>query len=545
MQSRGQSKLSRLSKEVVLLMVVSIVGFGLFQGARLLDMGSGPYSNAPFAVAGIAAGGVAYAAVAIVAWTGRLEKTRGLCIAGIACALAWLLASGGSGPVWACVAQILGGVGWALVNLCWMQLFSLVIPRYAVILIACGYLVDSLLVPACTAWVPDLRHECFYVALAGSWAALAVCLAGSSKLYRAMQDQAIQENVSGSQAPSTQGLRGRMARALMGTAVFSAMCGLVVQVDLFRGVQYAQAPATSLVCAAVAAAMVVALLALRPRGVNVDAIYPLSVAAFASVLLFRVFLPQQANLAGSLMVALLITFFSLLWMGFVSEAHARKLPALFVLGLPVAAAQLSIAAGRSLGYLPAGTFIGSSDARLVAFVLWGLLLSLCLLYGAVLLGRRSPRGQGAPRAQGPTCPPGRAGAADPARRNATWHPAVHARVCARALAPRRPRPAARALWPLGQGGPDRGRVLLGPQRPLPRRPGHDLGAHGQDLPAPRLRQARRPLATRAARPHGRAAKRGLLRRLLHRRFRSREAPAILARSSSRVGTGNAAEHHGV
>lgn len=407
MQTHG---LSKLSKEVVLLMAISIVGFGLFQGARLLDVGSGPYSNAPFAVAGIAAGGVAYAAVAIVAWTGRLEKTRGLCIAGIACALAWLLASGGSGPVWACVAQILGGVGWALVNLCWMQLFSLVIPRYAVILIACGYLVDSLLVPACTAWVPDLRRECFYVALAGSWVALAVCLAGSPRLYRAMQDQtmqdqAMQENVPGSQAPSTRGLRDRMARALVGTAVFSAMCGLVVQVDLFRGVQYAQTPATSLVCAAVAAAMVVALLALRPRGVDVDAIYPLSVAAFASVLLFRAFLPQQANLAGSLMVALLITFFSLLWMGFVSEAHARKLPALFVLGLPVAVAQLSIAAGRSLGYLPAGTAIGSSDARLVAFVLWGLLLSLCLLYGAVLLGRRSARGQGAPCAQGPTCPP--------------------------------------------------------------------------------------------------------------------------------------------
>ena len=396
MQTHG---LSKLSKEVVLLMVVSIVGFGLFQGARLLDVGSGPYSNAPFAVAGIAAGGVAYAAVAIVAWTGRLEKTRGLCIAGIACALAWLLASVGGGPVWACVAQILGGVGWALVNLCWMQLFSLVIPRYAVILIACGYLVDSLLVPACTAWVPDLRRECFYVALAGSWVALAVCLAGSPRLYRAMQDQTMQESAPNSQASSTQGLRGRMARALVGTTVFSAMCGLVVQVDLFRGVQYAQAPATSLVCAAVALAMVVALAALHPRRVDVDAIYPLSVAAFASVLLFRAFLPQQANFAGSLMVALLITFFSLLWMGFVSEAHARKLPALFVLGLPVAVAQLSIAAGRSLGYLPAGTFVGSSDARLVAFVLWGLLLSLCLLYGAVLLGRRSSRVQVSPCAQ--------------------------------------------------------------------------------------------------------------------------------------------------
>ena len=110
-----------------------------------------------------------------------------------------------------------------------------------------------------------------------------MCLAGSSKLYRAMQDQTMQDGTPNSHAPSTQGLRSRMARALVGTAVFSAMCGLVVQVDLFRGVQYAQAPATSLVCAAVAAAMVVALVALRPRGVDVDAIYPLSVAALSLI----------------------------------------------------------------------------------------------------------------------------------------------------------------------------------------------------------------------------------------------------------------------
>lgn len=387
MQKRG------LSKDIALLMIISIVGFGLFQGARLLDMGSGPYSNAPFAIAGIAAGGIAYAAAAIVAWTGHLEKTNGLCMAGIACALASISASGSDAPLLVCASQILGGVGWALVNLCWMQLFSLVIPRYAVILIACGYLVDSLLVPACTAWAPNLRRECFYVAIAGSWIALAVCLAGSPRLFKAMQD-----NSPKNQSPATQGLRSRMARALIGTAVFSATCGLVVQIDLLQNVQYAQAPATSLVCTAVASAMVVALLALQPRGVNVDTIYPLSVAAFASILLFRAFLPQQVNLAGSLMVALLITFFSLLWMGFVSEAHTRKLPALFVLGLPVAMAQLSIAAGRSLGQLHAETFIGTGEMRLVAFVLWALLLSLCLLYGAVLLGHRPW-----PRAQGPSC----------------------------------------------------------------------------------------------------------------------------------------------
>ena len=219
--------------------------------------------------------------------------------------------------MWACVAQILGGVGWALVNLCWMQLFSLVIPRYAVILIACGYLVDSLLVPACTAWVPDLRRECFYVALAGSWVALAVCLAGSPRLYRAMQDQTMQDGAPNSQASSTRGLRGRMARALVGTAVFSAMCGLVVQVDLFRGVQYAQAPATSLVCAAVAAGHGRrAGSRCGPAGSTSTPSTRCRWRPLSSVLLFRAFSAPAGQLwPAASMVALLITFFALLWMG--------------------------------------------------------------------------------------------------------------------------------------------------------------------------------------------------------------------------------------
>ena len=245
------------------------------------------------------------------------------------------------------------------------------------------------------------------------------------------------------------------------------------------------------------------------------------------------------------MVALLITFFSLLWMGFVSEAHARKLPALFVLGLPVAVAQLSIAAGRSLGYLPAGTAIGSSDARLVAFVLWGLLLSLCLLYGAVLLGRRSARGQGAPCAQGPTCPPVAQGQQTP---HAATRPGTQPSTPASVPAPSHPDAldllrerfglSAKEAQTVSEYSSGRSARYLADQA-------IDLGAHGQDLPAARLRQARRPLAPGAARPHGRTAKRGLLRQLLHRRARSGEAPAILERSSSRVGTGDAAEHHGV
>ena len=375
---------SSLPRSIVLLMAVSVAGFGLFQGARLLDLGSGPYTSAPYGVAGIAAGGVAYLAVALVAYSGRLENARPLFPAGIACTLGSLVivALSQANPA-LLTAQILSGIGWALVNLCWMQLFSYSKPAYSALLISLGYVVDASLVPLVQAAVPQLRTWCFLGALGLSWVALAICLRGAVPVAHAMGNPGEQESVHT--------VLPRLTRAIIGVSVFAWLCGCIVQTDLDSGVTYAQSPLASLLCLGISVGISVILVAYKPQRVSIDIAYPLLVAAFASILLARSIAPGiSATSAGSLMVALLVTFFALLWMDFTAEAHARRLPALFLLGLPVSAAQLAIAAGRFSAQLAAEAGGAWQEPHLAAIALWVLALLMCVLYGSALKRRIPP-----------------------------------------------------------------------------------------------------------------------------------------------------------
>ena len=55
-----------ITRKTAALMALTVVGFGLLQGARIIDLGTGPYSPEPFAIIGIAAGGVTYLTIVII-----------------------------------------------------------------------------------------------------------------------------------------------------------------------------------------------------------------------------------------------------------------------------------------------------------------------------------------------------------------------------------------------------------------------------------------------------------------------------------------------
>ena len=96
-----------------LLVAVAVVGFGLLQGARLLDLGTGPYSPEPYAIAGIAAGGVTYLSVAILSYLGRLDRALPLFVGGC-CALAARVALAASPETLGIVPPAAGGISKSL-----------------------------------------------------------------------------------------------------------------------------------------------------------------------------------------------------------------------------------------------------------------------------------------------------------------------------------------------------------------------------------------------------------------------------------------------
>lgn len=354
------------------LLVVAVLGFGLHQGARLLDPGSGPYSADPFAAAGVAAGGFVCLYVAALAYLGKIHSATMLFAVGVVCSLVRVVLGEffPSSATLALAAQIIGGAGWVLIILCWMQVFSAYQPRYFLPLIAGGFLLLTLAVPFATLLGEHARQGVFLASLLLSFGLLAAALAKRNWVAKRMLSM---------QPPRTsmRGLVRRMGRTVMTTVAFSATCGFLVQLDIQSGLYCAQLPETSLAGALIASALLIWVLSARIERIDFDMAFALCAIALLGLVAMRVVVPASVGMTGSLIVMLLHLFYCLLWMAVTGDAYERQLPGFFLLGVAVGCAQLSIAFGR---WLCDGLLAGSSASASQTLV-----LVVCALGSAVAL----------------------------------------------------------------------------------------------------------------------------------------------------------------
>ena len=143
---RDENRPKLFDKNTLALALIATVGFGFLQGARLLDLNSGPYSSSPFALVGLAFDGCTFLAVALMSYFVRIESTFKLFWTGIGVAAAYaaLIVSGSRiGISWLVLMQAASGMGWALMILCWMQVFTSYRPFHSLVMIALGYLIET------------------------------------------------------------------------------------------------------------------------------------------------------------------------------------------------------------------------------------------------------------------------------------------------------------------------------------------------------------------------------------------------------------------
>lgn len=367
-----------LNRKTALLALVACLGFGLLQGARLLDMNSGPYSAHPYALVGLSIDGLTFVCVAVLSYFGRIDKAQPLFRAAIVASVAYavLVAIDSNPPIALVCMQITAGAGWSLAVLCWMEVFTSYRPLYALPLIAISYVIDVALPPLTRMIFPGSQLMVLLVVFVLSMVALRLCLRSNTYVASVMKE-AIVPRTSMAEALS------RTKRAVAGTFAISLVCGFVIELDLFNGLQYAQADLTSLFTVIIALSMTAALLIFRPRKANIDYISPLVVLFLVSILLYRNLDSADSYAAGSLMVSFLITFYVLLWLMLVSEAYERKLPAFFLLGLALGVARLSVALGRFV----AQTLLeqGALDIHLALMGgIWVLVATLSLVFCSYL-----------------------------------------------------------------------------------------------------------------------------------------------------------------
>lgn len=326
---------------VLALAIVATLGFGLLQGARLLDLNTGPYSPSPYAIVGLVADGLTFIVVAVLSYLGRIDRARPLFMAAVVVSsiYALLVASSSTGDAALIAMQVTAGMGWSLSILCWMEVFTSYRPRMSLLMIAAAYLVDTLLPPLTSSLFPGGRTVMLLASFVLSTVALLWCLRNNAFVAQQMKESVVP-------ATSMAEALSRTKRAVVGTFAFSLICGFVIELDIHNNLQYAQTDLTGLFGIIAAVAMLAVLLVAKPRKANIDYITPVTALCLVTILLYRSLNVADGHVAGSLMTAFLISFYVLLWLMFISEANERKLPAFFLLGLALGVARLSVALGR-------------------------------------------------------------------------------------------------------------------------------------------------------------------------------------------------------
>ncbi len=354
------SKQVVFSSKLMSLMILAVAGFGLFQGARLLDQGTGPYSSGPYVIIGVTLGGMCCLFLAILSYKANFNELRPLFFAGVLLLVARISVFFVAVPSEALLlmAQLAAGIGWMLLLICWMQIFASYRPLYSISMIAAGYLIDLAVVPVINMLFPHGRYVAFVCVFILSIIALGICL----KNNRFVADVMIDEAPSGFPIPK---LMVRAALILFAIFVIAVPYGFVLQIDIIDGLNYVQTNLTSVLGIGATSILFVFLLIFRPQGRTIDAAYPVAATCFVVILLLRAFFPGNEQLFGSVMAAFLMTFFGVFWITFVSEAFERKLPSFFLLGLAVGVAQLSIAGGRFTAFAVQGVGVVNNPTAMV------------------------------------------------------------------------------------------------------------------------------------------------------------------------------------
>lgn len=389
-------EISRDRLKEAALITLAVIGFGLHQGSRMLDSGSGPYSAEAFAVVGIAAGGAACLYVAALAYLGKACSAAPFFAMGVVCTIARFVLAETLPPSTGAilVEQALGGIGWTLVILCWMEVFSGYRPSFSLPMIAGGFVILISIVPIASPLNEDARKLLLFALLFASFVALGLCLKNHAWVAKRMIEKHRPRG-------SIDELTRRVKRSIVAAAVFSATCGFIIEFDIISSVHSHQTALTGIIGGAVATVLFIWTVTARVTRIDLDFAYPLCAIALTAIITMRIVAPESADLSASLVTIALHTFFCLMWMAFTGRAHERKLPGFYLLGLAVGVSQISIACGRTLG----GVFMQATPfdtAQYAAMAIGMLSVGTALLF--VVLARQTAR-HGAETGYAPTQAP--------------------------------------------------------------------------------------------------------------------------------------------
>lgn len=244
----------------MVLAAIAVMGFGLLQGARFIDVNSGPYSAHSLALFGLFVDGATLLTIAVLSYFGKIDDNRKLyCAGAISCALYLALSLLNLGD--ATIHQAFAGLTWSLNILCWMEIFTNYKPRFALIMIALAYAVNVAVKPLLGALgLPVEGALAAFMAI--SIVLLGICIRYDKAIaYDTLANEQAFSDASCHETTTLSEAFSRARRAVACAFAFSFVCGFVIEADLLAtNMEYAQSNETALICLVAAILMVCALL---------------------------------------------------------------------------------------------------------------------------------------------------------------------------------------------------------------------------------------------------------------------------------------------
>jgi DNA-binding CsgD family transcriptional regulator len=362
----------RENPRLVVAVLVAILGFGLWHGARDIASWVGPYSSSRYAFVGLLSEGISYLIIAALSYRGLVNRAPKLFVLGLVAITAdvvlYIVV-----PVPA-LAQIFGqillGFGTAMIMLSWIEVLTAYRNSFSLTIILVGYALSVLSQVAVNSFLTNYRMGALAVVFVLSSIALAYCMRINPEISRIMV-------VRISPKTTIEQMFARFRRVAISVGVFTLTFGFILQLDIINGLEYAQTVVSGLANFGVALLGIIVILAFNQRQLNSDFITPIAAVLLATILLYRFLDNSNDYLSGAMTTTFIMFYGVLIWLILIPEAHERKLSAFFLLGLVLGIDRICILSGRYLaGQL--SPLIGADSSAAFTGAIW--LLTILLAY---------------------------------------------------------------------------------------------------------------------------------------------------------------------
>ena len=327
-----------------------IFGFGIWHALKMPENFLGPFSLSNFSEIGLLFDGLLLLLIALFAYLAYLDSVKPLIPIVIMCAISligfYILLNIYNFDFIYFLCQMSYGALSASVTLCWVDVLVRAKLKISVAAILGAFAIQGICTVIFNAINLYDKSFIYILALVLSISLLLLSLKSASQ--NAKEPSVTYSSMSVSAK--------RFNRLIIGVFAISTLYGFMLQADHLSGLviqnsnQYVDNVLTGLIII-LTAAISWTIISKNRWKISTDLIAPSAANALCLVFTLKISGPNLEFLGGIIFSVIVIFYYVLLWVALIPEAQERNYPAIFLIGLALGVARLSLLAGRMISVM--------------------------------------------------------------------------------------------------------------------------------------------------------------------------------------------------